>query len=61
MDNYWIKIKQEFLYKLEKIFNWATYLKHLQVVLTKFNPIIAFNEDILIWYFQKDLKSSIWA
>lgn len=27
------------------------YLKHLQMVLKKFNPIATPNKDVLIWYF----------
>ena len=41
--------------------DWAAHLEHLQVVLREFNSVAAFNEDTMIWYFQKGLWPSIRA
>lgn len=48
VDNYWRMIKRDFKYQLEEIFDWAIYLKYLQAIPKKFDPIAGFNEDILI-------------
>ena len=39
MDTYWGKIKRDFQYQLEEVFNWAVYLEHLQAVFQEFDPI----------------------
>lgn len=59
MDSYKEKIKRDFQYQLEEVYDWTVYLKHLQVVLQEYNPVMTPNEEILIWYFWKSLKPFI--
>ena len=59
VDSYWGKIKKDFQYQLEEVFDWTAHLEHLQVVLQEFDPVAAPNNDILIRYFWEDLKPFI--
>ena len=48
-----------FQYQLEKAWDYASYLQHLQLILVEFSTIRAPNELTIICYFQEDLKPSI--
>ena len=61
MDTYWGKLKRDSQHKQEEIFDWVVHLKHLQVVLQKFDPAAASNEEIMIRYFLEGLKPSVRA
>lgn len=37
----------------------AAHLEYPQAVLKEFDPIVAFNKEVLIRYFQESLRSSI--
>lgn len=61
VNNIRIKIWTASQYQLEELMDWATHLKHLQVVLKEFNAIVAPSKDLLIGYFRDGLKLSIYA
>lgn len=41
--------------------DWATHLKHLQVILKEFNAIVALSKNLLIGYFRDRLRLSIYT
>ena len=61
MDTYWEKIKRDSQYQLEEVLEWAAHLEHLLTVLREFDPAATPNEEIMIRYFRKGLRSSIRA
>ena len=61
VDTYWGKIKRNSQYQLEKVFDWAAYLEHLQVVFQEFDPATTPNKEIMIRFFREGLKLSIRA
>ena len=54
-------IKQNAQYQQENVINQTAHLKYLQVVLKKFDPVVAPNKEVLIWYFRKSLRLFIQA
>ena len=61
VDNIWRKLKKDSQYQLEKVYNWASYLKYLQSFLMEFNPVAALTESTINRYFKESLKLSIKA
>ena len=55
----WSKFRRDFQYQLEEARDWASHLKHLQSILSEFNPIWTTNELTMICYFWKGLKPFI--
>ena len=48
-------------YQLEEVYDWASYLEHLQSILIEFDPAAALMESTMVRYFEKSLKPSIKA
>ena len=61
MDAYWGKIKKDSQYQLKEVFDWAVHLEHLQAVLREFDSAATSNKNIMIRYFRKGLRPSVWA
>ena len=61
MDTYWGKIKKDFQYQLEEVFDLTAHLEYLQAVLREFDPAAAQNKEILIQCFLEDLRPFIRA
>lgn len=61
IDNIWKKTKRDSQYQLEKVYNYASYLKHLQSILIEFDLTTISTESIIVRYFEEDLKPSIKA
>lgn len=53
LDSYWVKIKYDSQYQLEKMLDWTVYLKQLQAILKECNVTTAPNKNSFIRYFQK--------
>ena len=61
VDAYWGKIKRDFQYQLEEVFDWAAHLEHLQAVSQRFDPIATPNKKIMIRWLLEGLKPSVRA
>ena len=61
MDFIWSKIKRDSQYQLEEVQDWASYLKHLQFILVKFDADGALVKSNLIQFFREGLKPLIRA
>ena len=61
VDGIWRKLKRDSQYQLEEVYDWASHLKHLQLVLLEFDSVAAPTEVTMIRYFEKGLKPSIKA
>ena len=61
IDTYWKKIKRDSQHQLEKVFDWAAHLKHLQAVFREFDPAATLKEEIMIRCFLEGLRPSIQA
>ena len=48
-------------YQLKEVYDWASYLEHLQSILMEFDPAAAPTELMIVRYFEKGLKPSIKA
>ena len=61
VDTYWEKIKRDFQYQLEELFNWSAHLEHLQAVFQEIDPAATPNKETMIQYFWKGLRPFIWG
>ena len=61
VDNIWRKLKRDFQYQLEEVYDWAFHLKHLQSILQEYDPVAAPTEVTMVRYFEEGLKPSIKA
>ena len=61
VDSVWKKLKRDFQYQLEEVYNWASHLEHLQSILMEFDPAAASTESTMVRYFEEGLKPSIKA
>ena len=59
IDNIWSKFRRDSQYQLEEAQDWASYLQHLQSILSEFDPIRTPNKLTMICYFREGLKPSI--
>ena len=46
---------------MEEVYNWASYLEHLQFILIEFDLDTALTESMIVRYFEEGLKPSIKA
>ena len=46
---------------MEKVYDWASHLEHLQSILIEFDPLAAPTESTMVRYFEEGLKPSIKA
>ena len=61
VDSIWKKLKRDSQYQLEKVYDWASHLEHLQSILMEFDPATAPTEVTMVRYFEEGLKPSIKA
>ena len=61
VDSIWKKLKRDSQYRLEEVYDWASYLEHLQSILMEFDPAAASTESTMVRYFEEGLKPSIKA
>ena len=61
VNTIWNTIWKDFQHQLEKVIDWAAYLKHLQPVFQKFNANMVISELVLIRLFRNGLWLSIHA
>ena len=57
----WKKLKRDFQYQLEEVYDWASHLEHLQSFLIEFDSVTAPTESTIVRYFEEGLKPSIKA
>ena len=55
------KFKWNFQYQAKSVLDWAAYLKHLQSILLKYDPVGAPIKPTMLKYFRKGLKPSVLA
>ena len=61
VNSIWRKLKRDFQYQLEEVYDWASYLEHFQSILMQFDPVAAPTESTMVRYFEQGLKPSIKA
>ena len=61
VDSIWRKFKRDSQYQLEKVYDWASHLEHLQSILLEYDPVAAPTEVTMVRYFEEGLKPSIKA
>ena len=61
VDSIWKKLKRDFQYQLEEVYDWASHLEHLQSILMEFDPVPAPTKLTMVRYFEEGLKLSIKA
>ena len=61
IDSIWRKLKRDSQYQLEEIYDWASHLECLQLILLEFNSVATPMEVTIIRYFEEGLKPSIKA
>ena len=59
IDNIWKKLKRDFQYQVEEVYNCASHLKYLQFILMEFDPVTAPTKSTIVRYFEEGLKPSI--
>ena len=59
VDSIWKKLKRDYQYQLEEVYDWASHLEYLQSILIEFDPVAAPMESTMIRYFEEGLKPSI--
>ena len=57
----WKKLKRDFHYQLEEIYDWVSHFKHFRSILIKFDLVAATTESTIVRYFDEGLKPSIKA
>lgn len=61
MGDIWRKFRNANQYQVEDVMKWSTYMDNLQSVLKEFDSVIVLTKDLLIRYFQDDIRRSIRA
>ena len=61
IDSIWKKLKGDSQYQLKEVYDWASYLKHLQFILIEFDLVAVPTESTMVRYFEKSLKQLIKA
>ena len=61
VDGIWKKLKRDSQYQLKEVYDWASHLEHLQLILLEFDPVAAPTEVTMVRYFEEGLKLSIKA
>ena len=61
MDSIWKKLKRDSQYQLEEVYDWTSYLEHLQSILNELDPAAIPTKSTMVRYFEKDLKPLIKA
>ena len=59
VDSIWRKLKRDSQYQLEEIYDWASYLEHLQLIVLEYDPVASPTEVTMVRYFEEGLKQSI--
>ena len=54
-------LKRDSQYQLEKVYDWASHLEHLQSMLIEFDLAAAHTESTMVRYFEEGPKPSIKA
>lgn len=61
MDDISKKFRNAKLYKLEDVIVCLAYIEHLQSILKKFDGVVMLTDNLLVQYFQDDIKSLIYV